>query len=216
METKGIETYRNLLEETFAWKDKAAGRLKGLIHCAKGCSHCCNGLFYVTYLDLMLLLEGWKRLPSETQVGVLERSRSIKEKMKQFFGIESFNQLDDHREDIFYNKFKDIPCPFLSLEQGSCMIYPYRTYICRLQGVPFYDGKQWDNDPCCDFNTSLLPMEKDPANQGLFFFDEGVYFEKEKALFGKLGLEEKSDTYYVIPDIADFIPALSSEHKASL
>ncbi len=210
MEPNGITLYKNLLEETFAWKEKAAGRLKGLIHCAKGCSHCCNGLFYITSLDLMLLLEGWKRLLPETQEGVLERSRSIKEKMKQFFGINSFNQLDDHREDIFYNKFKDIPCPFLNLEQGACMAYPYRTYICRLQGLPFYNGKQWDNDPCCDFNISLLPLEKDPANRGLFFFDESIYFEKEKALFHELGLDDKADTYYVIPDIVDFLPVLPS------
>lgn len=208
--------YQSLLEETFTWKEKAHGRLKGIIHCSRGCSHCCNGLFYITYLDLMLLLEGFKKLPLKAQKGILERSRTIKEKMKQFFGIGNFNQLDDHREDIFYNKFKDTPCPFLNLDQGTCMVYAYRTYICRLQGLPFFDGKKWDNGPCCDFNTSLLSLEKDPANRALFLFDESTYFEKEKALFHYLGLEEKIDTYYVIPDIVDFIHASGSDNRIPL
>ena len=204
MEQTKIEAYRCLLEEAFAWKKKASKQLKGLIHCTKGCSHCCHGLFYISYLDLLLLREGFRRLPADTRQGIIENARGIKKKMKEFFGIDRFNQLDDHREDIFYNKFKGFPCPFLNPDTGECRIYDERPYICRLQGIPFYDGKNWDNGPCCDFNASLLPLEKDPANKSLFCFDENRFFKKERALFIHLGLKDKIGAYFFIPDFIGF------------
>ena len=87
------------------------------IKCKEGCSYCCEqGEYPFSELEFNYLLEGYKKLPQNVKLNILENIAQINEE---------------------YAKSKDKPfmhkCPFLINKR--CSVYENRGIICRTFGL---------------------------------------------------------------------------------
>ncbi len=199
-----VDAYRTLLRKSLLDTAPIMEKYSGAIKCAPGCSGCCRGLFYVSKLDILLIADAFTTLDSDSQKRAESKARAIKRLMKDLFGISKFDKIDDHMESIFYKRFSDTPCPFLSSE-GRCDIYDSRPFICRLQGFPFHNGSRWEFESCCELNSALRTKLDRENDTELFRFDFKAFSQSEKRLFFDYGLADDYGKYYVIPDFVDML-----------
>lgn len=106
---------------------------KDYIHCKEGCAGCCQeGEYPTSDLELMYLTAGYQKLDKETQDIVNKNIDEIKAKLA-------------NSDDKMYQ------CPFLI--NNRCIVYEYRTLICRTHGLLFYvtdkDGNTRNKIPAC-------------------------------------------------------------------
>ncbi len=200
------DSYRHVCEKAFAWHDRIQSSAR---KCKSGCDACCHGLFDITILDINLLRQAFESLPAFLQAYVTEQAQAIKADMLRSFDAASFAHIQEEDEDRFFDTFADRACPFLY--QGACLVYESRTYICRMTGVPFYDGSEWDDSPICDINYPKNEYLKENNAVQLYRYDEDAFFKAEEKLLDEL--EKCADenfkpvirAFYVIPDVIDFL-----------
>jgi len=86
-----------------------------------GCEdNCCNSLFFHhTYIEKAYLIHGVSRLDHGRKKAIKDRSDSYLEKIVP---------------DRLNATMLRIPCPLI--EDGRCLLYPFRPMICRLHGLP--------------------------------------------------------------------------------
>ena len=84
-------------------------RDKEFIHCASGCSACCeNGDYPISQLELEFMMQGFINLDNELKIRVQDNIKRLE---------------------------KGGMCPFLL--DKKCSIYPYRPIICRVHGLAY-------------------------------------------------------------------------------
>jgi len=161
-----LTDYKALLQQVDDWFDRCQTKLGSqLIHCRRGCSECCRGLFDITLLEAALLQQGLAQLPAEVQGRVLQKSSyRLEELQSRWTGFSSpwlLNSLPD--EDWTAMPEGDLtPCPLLD-SAGDCLVYAYRPMTCRLHGIPNIDlsGESFSDDFCSHnfigINPLLLP-----------------------------------------------------------
>ncbi len=199
------DAYRAACEKAFAWHSSVVS--PGIL-CKAGCDACCHGLFDVTILDILTLRQGYSALPQQIRVDVRARAESIKHEMSAQFSAASFAQIEEKDEDRFYEHFKSVPCPFLF--RGQCVVYESRTYICRMTGIPFFDGESWDDSPICDMNFRSNDFRTETDAQKKYAYNETKYFSTEESLLEQVKRLSQGDAkesvyaYFVIPDFIDF------------
>ena len=130
--------YRDLLNRLDTWFEAARASHPDVIPCQAGCSSCCYGPFDISVADVVLIREGFVRLPPDERSAVLALAHHQVERMteqepqwdqsKGLAGLteESFDQLGE--------TMADEPCPFLD-PAGDCRIYDERPMVCRLIGL---------------------------------------------------------------------------------
>ena len=130
--------YRDLLHQLDAWFTDVRASHPDIIPCQAGCSACCHGPFDISVADVVLIREGFVRLPPEERSAVLELARrqvhlmtQLEPGWNQSLGItglteEGFDQLGE--------AMAEEPCPFLD-PAGDCRIYDERPMVCRLIGL---------------------------------------------------------------------------------
>lgn len=127
-----------------------AARLAGdLLHCRKGCTHCCVGPFAVTVRDLERLRAGFECADEELRGRLAARSAEARQAM--FAGFpgdwESGTVTGLAEADAFDSNHKWLPCPILDLETGVCTLHAWRPVACRLHG-PALRMNGFDLLPC--------------------------------------------------------------------
>lgn len=201
--------YRQLLETVDAWFARCKMEADEHIHCDKGCSACCRGLFDITLLDAWLLRYGFLQLPAPRRLEVIakaeQRLRQLQAQWSWFNHPYLLNRMPDH---LWTEMPEDdqTPCPLLD-EDGSCMVYAWRPLICRQHGIPNIDtsGTCFSELYCTLNFTSVNPLFM-PQIRGEF----QRLFEQEMALFGAFTYElfgrslNEADTFIPTALLIDF------------
>jgi len=178
-----LHQYRLLLQEVDDWFGRCLQAAPRQIACAKGCSHCCRGLFDISFLDARLLSEGFTRLPEQERrllrKKALERIEPIRSRWPGFVHPYILNELPDEGW-MQMPEDDQTPCVLLG-EDGLCLLYECRPLTCRLHGLPQPgpDGELFDPDHC----TLNFPQGQIPAD--LPGIDFRRLFAGEAALIGQ-------------------------------
>ncbi|TFH54348.1 MAG: YkgJ family cysteine cluster protein, partial [Candidatus Zixiibacteriota bacterium] len=148
-----LTEYKDLLQQVDVWFDRCQTKIGSqLIHCRRGCSECCRGLFDITLLEVALLQQGLAQLPAEVQGRVLQKSRyRLEELQSRWSGFTSPWLLNSLPEENWTAMPEGdlTPCPLLDSD-GDCLVYAYRPMTCRLHGIPNIDlsGESFSDDFC--------------------------------------------------------------------
>jgi hypothetical protein len=126
-----IGTYLEKLKTIYDSMDRTYGEAAAFYSFdCRGCQdNCCTTYFFhYTIAEYLYLLQGFWALEEGLKKEILERAMNMCDPSKRYSYL----------------------CP-LNL-QGRCLLYPYRTMICRLHGLPFEvqrpDGQR-DEGPGC-------------------------------------------------------------------
>lgn len=140
---------------------------KSYIACKQGCAKCCkNAEFPYTEIEFKYLLEGYFKLPKDTQLLIMERICNLEaEKEKS-------------NDDLFR-----YDCPFLI--NNSCSVYEYRGLMCRCFGLmTFWEDNAKTQVPFCAFQglnySNVVDFETKTISQEKF---EKLGFETEPKAF---------------------------------
>lgn len=109
------QKYKEFLKDFDSRLENYFNQHESHIHCAAGCSSCCEkGDYPLSQLELEFLMQGYINLDNETKIKVQENIKSMAKGGK---------------------------CPFLI--DKKCSIYPHRPIICRVHGLAYLcrDGK---------------------------------------------------------------------------
>lgn len=175
--------YQQVLETVDAWFARCKVGAGELIHCEKGCSACCRGLFDITLLDAYLLQLGFSQLPESSRLQVTAKAqdqlRQLQQKWPGFTHPYLLNSMPDH---VWTEmpEGDETPCPLLG-EDGSCLVYAWRPLVCRQHGLPNIDlsGTHF-SELYCTLNFAGLDPLAMPQLRGEF----QRLFDQEMALFG--------------------------------
>jgi len=133
------EAWQSALERIDEWFRSAAARHPGVIPCRAGCSACCHGPFDIAGADVLLLREGIATIDEAARRDVRARADVLLEKMKRLAPAWGppwdLADLGEDQFDAMVDSLADEPCPLLD-EAGSCRLYPFRPFVCRLMGLP--------------------------------------------------------------------------------
>lgn len=157
-----IARYQALLSTVDAWFSRSQRTFPGEVHCARGCSACCRGLFDVTLLDGFLLQVGISCLSQDRQQAIEEKARQRLWQLQCLWPQLQPPYLLNCLPDAHWTEMpEDDPtrCPLLG-EDGSCLIYEHRPMICRTHGLPNIDisGESF-SDLFCSLNfTDSNPL----------------------------------------------------------
>lgn len=114
-----IENYKKYLDIIQNKLDIFFAKQKEYIFCNAGCSKCCqNAQFPYSEIEYEYLLDGYKKLPKETQEQIKQNAKTVLKEKQNF---------DDKSSNFKYK------CPFLI--NNSCACYEYRGIVCRTFGL---------------------------------------------------------------------------------
>ncbi|MCP9464611.1 MAG: YkgJ family cysteine cluster protein [Nitrospira sp.] len=167
-----------LFERTSHWFDRAKAALLEQIPCARGCSHCCKGVFPVTILDRAQIQQGLGSLELEKRQVIVQRALDQTRLIEQAAPALTHNPFIDQWADLdidaLVERFAHLECPAL-LPDGSCAVYPFRPLTCRSMGIPPAVGTMVEG--ACAVQTAV-PLIRLPS----------LYREEEEQL-----LKEEAD-----------------------
>ncbi|MBW2411449.1 MAG: hypothetical protein JRF72_16750 [Deltaproteobacteria bacterium] len=137
---------------------------------------CCQTRFYHhTYIEYLLIQEGFKTLNPETQTEIASRAGRI---------VRQAADLEKEAKPV------RLMCPLNS--EALCVLYPYRPMICRLHGIPheFQNGAgQGVQGPGCE------TFDRRCSSRQYFKFDRTPFYremaELEKEFRQAVGLSQK-------------------------
>jgi Fe-S-cluster containining protein len=177
-----LTRYAELLAGVDRWFAGCAARYQEQIACARGCSHCCRGLFDITLLDAALLRSGFKLLPLDVRKVIAEKAAAriegIRNIWPEFGPPYLLNSHPEEEWDRVMPEDDETPCVLLGTD-GLCLLYDYRPLTCRLHGLPLVDrsGEVMD-DGWCPLN---FPAQ-DPLDAAGLRGGFAKLFRKETAL----------------------------------
>lgn len=167
-----LRRYEKFLKEFDKKLEKYFKQQSEHICCKEGCSGCCEiGDYPFTQLEMMYLMEGFKKLPKNLQVIVRNNLMQIKN-----------NRVTTH---LFYK------CPFLV--NNRCSVYKHRGITCRTFGLAYLCDKKTVKVPECVhqnlcfskvFENDELLIEPIKENLNLFEVASGKTAKKYKLDFG--------------------------------
>lgn len=178
--------YGQLLNSVDDWFGRCVSMAPQNIHCAKGCSSCCRGLFDITMLDACYLKHGFDFLEPQVKHMVTKKAEArlaaVRELWPDFAPPFTLNGREDSEWDGIMPDDDETPCVLLD-NRGQCLLYQYRPMTCRLHGLPLIDidGEVLDSDGC-----SLNPSMKDLVSLPGLRFEFLRLFQDELMLFRML------------------------------
>lgn len=120
-----LNEYRQLLRKAEEWfcclKEKYAEK----VHCGRGCSRCCYGLFDISLPDAFVVAAAFGALSKETRSTVLRSALQTEERIReQLTGLPQpflLHAVSQDRIDEIVHCIGDVPCPFLG-PSDECLI----------------------------------------------------------------------------------------------
>jgi Fe-S-cluster containining protein len=131
-----------------------AARLAGdRLACRPGCNVCCIGPFPITQLDAQRLRRGLAEIAPATATRIRQRARRAVETLTPGFPGDAPSGIltdDEDEEWRFCDLHKDLPCPALDPDSGTCDLYEWRPIACRTYGPPVrLEGEDLPPCPLC-------------------------------------------------------------------
>lgn len=178
-----LTLYGQLLASVDQWFSRCLAAGPQVIHCSKGCSACCRGLFDITLLDAFFLKRGFDTLEPELKGRITDKASkrlaAITKIWPDFVLPYTLNHHPDSEWEEIMPEHDESPCVLLD-DQGHCLLYQYRPMTCRLHGIPLIDtdGEVIDADGC-SLNPKLEEIVSIPAFRSDFIH----LFKDEVSLF---------------------------------
>jgi Fe-S-cluster containining protein len=132
------------------WFGDTVERFPGVIPCKSGCTRCCHGPFDISLADVEMVQAAVADLPPDSKTAVYQQSASQAAKVAVLLpGLQPENGmvfLTEDQFDVIEQALADEPCTLLG-EDGSCLIYQSRPFICRMMGLGVRTpaGREIDN-----------------------------------------------------------------------
>ena len=150
-----LQEHDNLVDRLDNWFQSIQNRYADQMQCARGCAHCCYGLFDVSLLDAFRIAQAFGILPQEIKSAAAAASSAIQKKIIQegrelrepFF----LNKISEERIDQLVEYVQDARCPLLD-DNDHCLIYEHRPIVCRLEGIPIVDSQDGLFGDWCELN----------------------------------------------------------------
>ncbi|MCU0230868.1 MAG: hypothetical protein MUC67_05755 [Acidobacteria bacterium] len=177
--------YRHLLFELDAWFAQAVRVHRDEVQCRVGCDQCCRGLFDITPLDELLLIEGYLAAPPALRQRLRDASRAgldaIAAAAPDWQPPWRIGAMGSERFDALCDGLDRLPCPALG-GAGECLLYAHRPLVCRAHGVPMFDpGEGVARGGECPLNMPAERLEERPA----LHFDHRAFEARELALMAE-------------------------------
>lgn len=167
-----LKNYEKFLKELDKKLKKYFDEQSEYLCCKEGCSACCEvGDYPFTQLEMMYLMQGFRKLSPDVQANVRNNLNNIKQ-----------NRISVH---FFYK------CPFLINKR--CSVYKYRGITCRTYGLAYLiDDKtvkmpECSNEGLCYHNVlkdGILTVEPVKENLSLINVINSELAKKYKLEFG--------------------------------
>jgi hypothetical protein len=147
--------YNNLLKRLDSWFWSIQSRHADQMHCGRGCTKCCHGLFDISLPDALRITDGFNSLPEELRVAVTSRALDIHTKIinecPELKGPFFLGDLTEEKIDDILERIGEVRCPLLSGDD-TCLIYDYRPLACILEGIPMVDAQDGLFGDWCELN----------------------------------------------------------------
>lgn len=195
--------------------------------CTAGCSECCHRMFSLTNVEFKLIcreMKAWNdEQMEETKDNVLFLWKNIEQIEPELFknltttASGRMEHLLDEQDQLILQSYS-WPCPLLSPETHTCLVYNARPFICRCYGSSYYlEGdfetceKLGNNNDLKDRVVDLTELWKSEYPHLFITFRNGnilrqrnyplvyllkIYFEYLEQKRGQIPLEE---TYFRTP-----------------
>jgi len=156
-----LDVYENYIEKIQTYIDKCFTDQKPYIKCGAGCSMCCEkGVYPISQLEFIYMLEGMKKLDLETYKKVMANVETAKETCNNPTNEKKYHQ-----------------CPFLI--DKKCCIYAHRALICRSYGLLLINENNNPAAPCCvdELNYSQVYDTEQRRISNEMFEESGIDVE---------------------------------------
>jgi Fe-S-cluster containining protein len=176
--------------------------------CGPGCSECCRVPFPITRLDAWRLRRGLARADAGRRSRITARAHRVLAALREGFPGNVRTGRLVHSEaalDRFFDRHRDLPCPVLDPEQGTCELYEDRPLACRIHGPPLRFGDErvapcrhcFENAPGATVEASR--WEPDPE-------------EREREILTRMGVAPEESWETLVPyAVRGAVPAAGAE-----
>ena len=121
----GVSKGKYLLKKIYELYDEGNKEFEQYASCKKGCSHCCCLYVDCTAVEAELIREYVENNFTEEEKDV------FKDKIDKILPLlPTSSEINENSAHALNYLKEKIPCAFLS-EEGTCLIYPVRTFNCR-------------------------------------------------------------------------------------
>jgi Fe-S-cluster containining protein len=150
-----LQMHDSLVSRLDKWFQSIQAKHGDRMHCARGCSKCCYGLFDISLPDALRVASAFSMLPQEIRSAAAKRSSAIQKKIIQE-GMELqepffLNKISEEKIDQLVESVSDVLCPLLDWND-HCLIYGHRPIACRLEGIPMVDSHDGLFGDWCELN----------------------------------------------------------------
>lgn len=152
-------SYRKVLERADEHFRRVLDEQPGAMQCRLGCTLCCQGLFEISAADLVVVMEGLRRLDPDSLDELVRKSRESIERVEHP-DLSTLSEIE--KREFFDGPAADESCPALSAA-GACEIYSHRPLLCRTFGLPVREGKDYRGEECELNFTSSSRSDKEKA-----------------------------------------------------
>lgn len=146
-EEEAMRRYEALLEELEAERRRLMSH-PGYVGCRENCDTCCRGtsLLSILPVEMIHMKQGLLKLPPELREYIYDRARRAILKALSL-GYDAGKLMEGKAgEAMMKMRGGEAVCPFLI--GGVCAIYDQRPLICRIWGLPMFDGLRTS---CCKY-----------------------------------------------------------------
>ncbi len=189
---------------------------KEKIDCGKGCAYCCYGVpLWVRAVELYHLLDALNSLSIRERRAIAKRLREYEREYRDSARVQGYlpespaeeGSLDVERLGAICGLgMNDVPCPFLDLEDSSCMVYGARPSMCRL--TLFSDRevcrKDWENPIAFIWKNEIEPFQRRLKEKFLKRWEESL--KRLGSEYLELDVYALEKTLYFLPSHLSFDP----------
>jgi len=204
-----MKRHLGFLMENEEWFARVRATCGDQMQCGRGCALCCHGLFDISFVDALLLAEGYGRLHAPQKERVFARARLTENVIEsELPGIASpflLHGLPQSLLDRIVESARSPRCPLLG-DQDECLVYASRPLACRLEGAPMVDSRDGLFGDWCELNfgQGLPPGIEEILIRDYYAIQAAEDTSNEVMADLLLGRRD--------PEVTVFIPSVITEH----
>ncbi len=200
-----LDEYQHFLMELDTWFRSIRVKYGSRMHCGKGCTYCCMGLFDIPIADALRVAAGFHSLSPSTRGAAVRQARAIHAGLlREAPGLEEpffLDRISEESVDRLTELFDDVRCPFLAAD-GDCLVYEFRPSACILEGIPMVDVRDGPFDDWCEFNFAGGVAREAEADLRLDYYEiEATIRRVSQCLLERLPSHARTETTVFIPSI---------------
>jgi Fe-S-cluster containining protein len=206
-----MKRHNGFLEDSEDWFSRVLASYPEQMQCGRGCALCCHGLFDISFVDALVVADGFGRLSAPHQKQVYDRARIVQavvERETPDLASPFFLQgLPESHVDRIVEAARSPRCPLLG-DQDECLVYEFRPLACRLEGAPMIDLRDGPFGDWCELNfrQGLPPGAAEVLARDYYSIQAAEDTSNEVMTDLLLGRRD--------PEVTVFIPSVITEYTS--